>query len=127
LFVGLVFIHRIIEYIPTVSGTQYGSYNLIPTVLPVMLVLLNLNSGVGRKVAMLLDKFESPPAPKQQQQQPSGPPLSILPQGMNTGNPMSQGMNSSPGINPSQGPQGEPDYSAMFEPMAANSGGVNFF
>jgi hypothetical protein len=129
LFVGLVLIHRTIEYIPTFSGTRYGSYNIIPTVLPMLVVLLSLNSGVGRKVSMLVDKLDGAKAPAkqqqpaQQQQQPmnQGPPaLSLLPQGMNTlNNPMGQST--------IPGPPGDPDFSSAFEPMAANSGGVNFF
>jgi hypothetical protein len=126
LFVGLVLIHRTIEYIPTFSGTRYGSYNIIPTVLPMLVVLLSLNSGVGRKVSMLVDKFDGVKAPakqppvQQQMQQPGPPALSLLPQGMNTlSNPMGQSA--------IPGPPSDPDFSSSFEPMAANSGGVNFF
>ena len=128
LFVGLLFIHRIIEYIPTFSGAKYGSYNIIPTVLPMLVVLLSLNSGVGRKVAMLVDKFNGSSAPPQKpqqsqpmmQQQPMPPALSLLPQGATTlNNPM--GQSSIPG------PPGDPDYNGMFEPVAANSGGVSLF
>ena len=127
LFVGLIFIHRIIEYIPTFSGTRYGSYNIIPTVLPMLVVLLSLNSGIGRKVSMLVDKLMGASAPPQKQQQTgSAPPsmvppsLSLLPQGANTlSNPM--GQSSIPG------PPGDPDYNGMFEPVAANSGGVSLF
>jgi hypothetical protein len=131
LFLGLVFIHRIIEYIPTFSGAKYGSYNIIPTVLPMLVVLLSLNSGVGRKVSILVDKFNgmSAPPPKQQQQhQPSAispphavpPALSLLPQGTNTlSNPMGQSA--------IPGPQGDPDFGGMFEPVAANAGGVSLF
>ena len=134
LFVGLLFIHRIIEYIPTFSGSKYGSYNIIPTVLPMLVVLLSLNSGVGRKVAMLVDKFNGSNAPpqkpqgqqqvmqqmQQMQQQPMPPALTLLPQGSSTlNNPM--GQSSIPG------PPGDPDYNGMFEPVAANSGGVSLF
>jgi hypothetical protein len=132
-FVGLVFIHRIIECIPTFSGQKYGTYNMIPVILPVLVVLLSLNSGVGRKVAMLFDKFSpNKPPPKQQQQQGGAvsPPIAqfnqLLPQGMNTSNPM-KAQSAIPG------PQADPDYSGMFgasndfEPVAANLGGVSLF
>ena len=130
-FVGLVFIHRIIEFVPTFSGKKYGTYNMIPVILPVLVVMLSLNSGVGRKVAMLFDKFTTgkPPA-KQQQQAAVSAPMSqfnqLLPQGMNTSNPM-KAQSAIPG------PQGDPDYSGMFgssgefEPVAANMGGVSLF
>jgi len=133
-FIALVFIHRIIECIPTFSGKKYGSYNLIPVILPVLVVMLSLNSGVGRKVSMLVDKFTGPsmPVQKQQQQQPAQPPSSmaqynqLLPQGVATSNPM-KAQSAIPG------PQGDPDYSGMFgssgefEPVAANLGGVSLF
>jgi hypothetical protein len=127
LFVGLVFIHRIIEYIPTFSGTKYGSYNIIPAVLPMLVVLLSLNSGVGRKVSMVVDKLMGASVPPPRQQQNAGPPpsmippsLSLLPQGANTlSNPMGQST--------IPGPPGDPDYNGMFEPVAANSGGVSMF
>jgi hypothetical protein len=131
-FVGLVFIHRIIESIPTISGKKYGTYNMIPVILPVLVVLLSINSGVGRKVAMLLDKLTGPtkPPPKQQQQAQVSAPMAqfnqLLPQGMSTSNPM-KAQSAIPG------PQGDPDYSGMFgsggdfEPVAANMGGVSLF
>lgn len=130
-FVGLVFIHRIIEFVPTFSGKKYGTYNMIPVILPVLVVMLSLNSGVGRKVAMLFDKFTAgkPPAKQQQQAAVSAPMAQfnqLLPQGMNTSNPM-KAQSAIPG------PQGDPDYSGMFgssgefEPVAANMGGVSLF
>jgi len=132
-FVGLVFIHRIIECIPTFSGKKYGTYNMIPVILPVLVVMLSLNSGVGRKVSMLFDKFTAPskPPPKQQQQVANASaPMSqfsqLLPQGMSTSNPM-KAQSAIPG------PQGDPDYNGMFgssgefEPVAANLGGVSLF
>ena len=132
-FVALVFIHRIIEAIPTFSGKKYGTYNLIPVVLPVLVVMLSLNSGIGRKVSMLFDKFTSiKPAPKQQQQQTAAisAPMSqfnqLLPQGMSTSNPM-KAQSAIPG------PPADPDYNGMFgsagdfEPVAANLGGVSLF
>jgi hypothetical protein len=131
-FIGLIFIHRIIECIPTFSGKKYGTYNMIPVILPMLVVLLSLNSGVGRKVAMLFDKFTTnkPPAKQQQQQAAVSAPMSqfnqLLPQGMSTSNPM-KAQSAIPG------PQGDPDYNGMFgssgefEPVAANMGGVSIF
>jgi hypothetical protein len=137
-FLGLILIHRIIEFIPTFSGTKYGTYNMIPVILPVLVVLLSLNSGVGRKVAMIFDKVTSgSPPPKQtlqqhqqqqqQQQQPNSMMNQLLPQGMNT---MSNPMKAQSAI---PGPPADPDYGGMFsssgefEPVAANMGGVSLF
>jgi hypothetical protein len=130
-FLGLIFIHRIIEFIPTFSGTKYGTYNMIPVILPVLVVLLSLNSGVGRKVAMLFDKLtvgSPPPKQAQQPQQVGNPAMAqLLPQGMNT---LSNPMKAQSAI---PGPPSDPDYNGMFgstgdfEPVAANMGGVSLF
>lgn len=131
MFLGLVFIHRTIEFLPTFSGTKYGSYNMIPVILPVLMILLSMNSGVGRKIAMIMDKFSAPPGPKTKAPPPSSSQFSqLLPQGINTmSNPMGQSTIPGPPVNVS-----EPDYNNMFagnagdfEPMAANASGVNLF
>jgi len=131
-FLSLLFVHRIIDFIPTFSGTKYGSYNMIPVILPVAVVLLSLNSGVGRKVSIIIDKlFTSTPPPKTSSPQQVSAPMAqfnqLLPQGMNT---MVNPMKAQSAI---PGPPVDPDYSGMFgtsgdfEPVAANSGGMSLF
>jgi hypothetical protein len=130
MFLGLVFIHRTIEFLPTFSGTKYGSYNMIPVILPVLMILLSMNSGVGRKVAMIMDKFSSPAPVKSKPPPQSSQFTQLLPQGINTmNNPMGQSAIPGPPANVS-----EPDYNNMFagnagdfEPQAANASGVNIF
>jgi hypothetical protein len=132
LFIGVVFIHRIITYIPTMSGTPYADLNVITTILPVLIVMLSV-SKLGEKVSILVDRFlhESPSVttkltPKQPISggTPSVPPQ-ILPPGLNTSNPMAtpepdfNTMFSGP-ENPLQNAQ-EP-----FEPMPSNFGGSIF-
>ena len=120
MFLGLVFVHRTIEFLPTFSGTKYGSYNMIPVILPVLMILLSLNSGVGRKAA----------PPQAKQKPPQASPLSqLLPQGINTmANPMGQSNIPGPPALP------DPDYNTMFagnagdfEPMPANASGLSMF
>jgi hypothetical protein len=134
LFVGVVFIHRIITYIPTMSGVPYADLNVITTILPVLIVMLSV-SQLGEKVSILVDRFFQPNAthvkltPKQPisgspHAQQTVPPQ-ILPPGLNTSNPMAtpepdfNTMFSGPS-NPSQNVQ-EP-----FEPMPSNFGGSLF-
>jgi hypothetical protein len=129
-FLGLFFIHRAIEFLPTISGTKYGSYSMIPVILPTLLILLALNSGVGRKVAMVMDKVggAAQPAKPAKQQAPSSPFSQLLPQGINTlANPMGQSAIPGPPANV------DPDYNGMFagngefEPVAANASGLSLF
>lgn len=129
-FLGLFFIHRTIEFLPTISGTKYGSYSMIPVILPTLLILLALNSGVGRKVAMVMDKVAGPAQPTKpvKQQPPPSQFSQLLPQGINTmNNPMGQSAIPGPPANV------DPDYNGMFagngefEPVAANSAGLSLF
>lgn len=130
MFLGLVFVHRTIEFLPTFSGTKYGSYNMIPVILPVLMILLSLNSGVGRKVSMIMDKFGNAAPPQAKQKPPQASPFSqLLPQGINTmANPMGQSNIPGPPALP------DPDYNNMFagnagdfEPMPANASGLSMF
>jgi len=131
LFVGIVFIHRIITYIPTMSGVPYADLNVITTILPVLIVMLSV-SKLGEKVSILIDRlFQEPRTQvKLTPKQPiSGMPQSttpqLLPPGLNTSNPMAtpepdfNTMFSGPN-NPLQNAQ-EP-----FEPMPSNFGGSLF-
>jgi len=130
LFLGLMFLHRVIEFIPTLSGVKYAPMNMITMILPALVLLLQDSSSVGMKVRLIWEKMTGAeetkkPArssqPMQGQQAPS-----LLPMGISTGNPMAQ----------APPPIQEPDFNSMFggsnmqpdfEPIAANSGGVSLF
>ena len=121
MFIGLLFIHRIIEFLPTVSGVKYAPLNIITIILPTLVVLLNsdVKSGIGNKIGILWDRLMSVKKPEK-----AKPATSFLPQG-NTNNPMSQ----------TAPPNAEPDFNTMFagngvpdfEPVASNSGGHSMF
>jgi len=137
IFVGILFIHRIITYMPTVSGIPYADQNIITTILPVLVVMLNI-SKLGEKVSILLDRiFNEKPASapvKLNSVQPisggmnTNIPPQLLPPGLNTSNPMT-------------GQGQEPDFNTMFsgpntqlvnaqepfEPMPSNFAGGSIF
>ena len=126
LFVGILFIHRIITYIPTFSGTKYADQNVITIILPTLIVLLGI-SNLGEKVTHLMDRLigAQPTAIKITHKQPLASQPQLLPQGVNTSNPMAIP---------------EPDFNTMFsgpttplvnaqpdvEPMPSNYGGSLF-
>jgi hypothetical protein len=131
MFLGVLFLHRIIDFIPTLSGVKYAPLNVITVILPLLVIMLNVNSssGIGQKVAMLWDSFTGAPKekPSMKASQPGFNPPQFLPQG-NHSNPMQA---APPVIH-------EPDFNTMFsgpnqpsgqdfEPMAANAGGVSIF
>ena len=106
LFLGVLFIHRIITFIPTISGAPYTELNVITTILPVLIVMLSV-SKLGEKVSILMERlFQGSTAtnvkltPKQPiGNEMSGIPPQLLPPGLNTSNPMATP---------------EPDFNSMF-------------
>ena len=56
MFLGLLFIHRIITYIPTYSGVNYPDFNVIFIILAVLMVVLSLQTKLGDKVGILVDR-----------------------------------------------------------------------
>jgi hypothetical protein len=122
LFLGILFIHRIIVYIPSVSGAKYADQNIITIILPTLILLLS-TSKLGEKVGILIERLTGQTPVKKVTQAPS---LSILPKAQ-TANPIN-----SP----------EPDFNTMFagpttplvnasspdsfEPMPSNFGGSIF-
>jgi hypothetical protein len=105
LFIGIVFIHRIITFIPTFSGIPYLDQNVISIILPTLILLLS-TTNLGKKVNVILDRlFKTPPPPKKNNGTPgtpgSQPPPdmpSLLPKRSNTLNPIT-----------------EPDFNSMFD------------
>jgi hypothetical protein len=57
MFIGLLFVHRIITYIPTYSTSPYPEYNIIYSVLPLLMILMSLQTKLGDKVSILVDRL----------------------------------------------------------------------
>lgn len=57
LFIVFWFIHRLIHYFPTYSGSSYGSIHLFHVVVPLMFILFSLDTMLGQKVNLLLNRF----------------------------------------------------------------------
>ena len=130
LFVGVVFIHRIITYIPTMSGIPYADLNVITTILPVLIIMLSV-SKLGEKVSILIDRFfhETPTTvtkivPTQQNNPMNSIPPQILPPGLNTSNPLAT---PDPDFNSMfSGQTTQQNAQEPFEPMPSNFGGSIF-
>jgi len=124
LFLGMIFIHRIITYIPSVSGAKYADQNVIAIILPTLVLLLS--TTLSQKVGIIVDRLTGQAPVKKVQSNQSQPGLSILPK--------------APTVNPINSP--EPDFNSMFagpttplvnaaspesfEPMPSNFGGSIF-
>jgi len=133
MFLGVLFLHRIIDFIPTISGVKYAPLNVITVILPLLVIMLNVNSssGIGQKVSMLWGSVTGAPKekPAMKASQPGFNPPQFLPHGVATTNPMAQ---------QAPPPIREPDFNTMFsqpnqppsqefEPVAANMGMGSLF
>jgi hypothetical protein len=57
IFIGILIIHRIITYIPTYSGSSYVDFSVTNIVLSVLIIILSLQTKLGDKVSILVDRF----------------------------------------------------------------------
>ena len=57
MFVGLIFVHRVIAFIPTYSQVSYDKLNLINATLMFMMLMLSLQTKLGEKVNILLERL----------------------------------------------------------------------
>ena len=58
MFVGIVIIHRIITYVPTYSEFKYESLSLTNVILAFLVVVLSLQTKLGIKVNILVDRVQ---------------------------------------------------------------------
>jgi hypothetical protein len=53
MFLGIYFVHRMIEYIPTYSGVAYPEFKVVYVILAVLMIVLSLQTKLGEKVNIL--------------------------------------------------------------------------
>jgi hypothetical protein len=72
---GLFIINRIITYVPTYSGEKYPEHSLIYAIMPVLMVILSLQTRLGEKVSVLSDRvvelWEGKPSNTKQRSKPN--------------------------------------------------------
>lgn len=57
LFVGMFFIHRLVTYLPTYSGSEYPDINLFTPILTFLVIVLSIQSKVGDKANILYQRL----------------------------------------------------------------------
>jgi len=57
MLIGLLIVHRIITFIPTYSGVKYPDFNIIFIILAVLMITLSLQTKLGEKVSILVDRL----------------------------------------------------------------------
>lgn len=55
-FIGFLIIHRIITFVPTYSGAKYPDYNVIVSILAVLMISMSLQTKLGEKVSILANR-----------------------------------------------------------------------
>lgn len=76
MFIGVVLIHRVITYFPTYSGYKYEAFNLTTVILAFLVIVLSLQTKLGIKVNILVDRayelWNGPGAEKKKQGRKEG-------------------------------------------------------
>jgi len=56
MFMGLLIINRIITYIPTYSGAKYPDVQIVYIILAILMITMSLQTKLGEKVSILVDR-----------------------------------------------------------------------
>lgn len=56
MFIGLLIINRIITYVPTYSGNKYPEIHIVYIVLAVLMITMSLQTKLGEKVSILVER-----------------------------------------------------------------------
>ena len=57
IFLGILLVNRIITYIPTYSAVKYPEFSVIYIILAVLMITLSLQTKLGEKVSILVDRL----------------------------------------------------------------------
>lgn len=56
-FVSILFIHRIVTFVPTYSGEKYADFNVTNIILAMLVIILSLQTKLGEKISILVDRL----------------------------------------------------------------------
>lgn len=57
MFLFILFIHRIITFVPTYSGEKYADFSITSIILAMLVIILSLQTKLGEKVSILVDRL----------------------------------------------------------------------
>jgi len=151
MFISILFIHRIVTYVPTYSGEKYADFDVTNIVLAMLVILLSLQTKLGEKISILVDRLmelwegkkDNKKKGNNSNQVKVSQPISQNQMAMNSA--LSNPVSGATSINSLPTQQQLPDYNQMyqqdttplvgaatpgmesFEPMAANAVGGGAF
>ncbi len=129
MFISFYFILRMISFIPTYSEVKYPKIHVLSMILPVLLITLTMQTKLGDKVQILVDRVselyygkEEKKSSKKAQvrvSQPLSPQLSAPPSVQTMGLPSPQmtnnkSMTNEHSINPQMATQSAPNFNSMY-------------
>lgn len=147
MFLAILFIHRIITYVPTYSGAKYEGFHVTNIILATMMIILSLQTKLGEKVSILVDRVIDLWEGNSKDKKKNKKGNVKVSQPISQSQVMTQSLNSmgSTSINNLPAQQMPPDFNQMhqpdntpligantpgmaesFEPMPSNSGGGAF-
>lgn len=56
LFLGMLFIHRLVTFVPTYSGEEYKEVNILSSALAFLVIVLSIQSRLGEKMNILYER-----------------------------------------------------------------------
>ena len=57
MFLGILFVHRLITFVPTYSGEKYADFSITNIILAMLVIILSLQTKLGEKVSILVDRL----------------------------------------------------------------------
>lgn len=57
MFLGILIIHRIITFVPNYSGKKYSDFSVPTHILPMLVIILSLQTKLGEKVSILVERI----------------------------------------------------------------------
>lgn len=57
MFMGILLVHRMITFVPTYSGMKYPDYNVIFSILAILMITMSLQTKLGEKVNILVERI----------------------------------------------------------------------
>lgn len=103
MFVSIIYIDRLIQYVPTFSGTRYHHMNIFNLILGLLMVLLTIQTKLGEKSRILVERIEDYFNGNTNLKEQEKPKVHAQPQGQQ----MNQQINQVPPL-PTQGPYSHP-------------------
>ena len=125
-FVGIILIHRVITFIPSISGTPYQEINILCIIFPILYLLIMCPTPLHEKIYGVVHRMTGDSVPKKKEHK-SHVPSSLAPITSPIPTTMPPKLEE-PNFNSMMaGPNMSLDTGAGFEPVPANSFGGSLF